>query len=63
MSWIKCLVAGLSPQKTGLNLISVHVGYVVDKVALRRFPVRVLRDFTVSIIPPMLHTQRLSQTL
>jgi len=50
------LVAGLSPQKTGLNPISVHVGFIVDKLALRRVSVRILRAISVVIIPPMLHT-------
>jgi hypothetical protein len=30
VSWLRRLVAGLSPQRPG----SVHVGFVVDKVAL-----------------------------
>lgn len=49
------MIAGLSPQKTGFNPRSVHVSFMVDKVALVRFPFRVFRVSSVSIIPPMLH--------
>jgi hypothetical protein len=38
----------------------VHVGFVVDKVALGRFFLRTLQFFSVIIIPPMLHTHLLS---
>jgi hypothetical protein len=33
--WLRRLVAGLSPRRTGLDPGSVHVGFVVDKVVLR----------------------------
>jgi hypothetical protein len=35
---------------------SVHVGFVVDKVALGQVFLWVLRFFPVNIIPPWLHT-------
>jgi hypothetical protein len=35
--WLRRLVAGLSPRRPGFDLRSVHVGFVVDKVALGRF--------------------------
>ena len=35
--------------------VSVHVGFVVDKVALGQVFPRVLRFYPVNLIPPMLH--------
>jgi glycosidase len=32
--WLRRLVAGLSPRRTGFATGSIHVGFVVDKVAL-----------------------------
>jgi hypothetical protein len=32
--WLRRLVAGLSPRRPGFDPGSVHVGFVVDKVAL-----------------------------
>jgi hypothetical protein len=32
--WLRRLVAGLSPGRTGFDPVSVHVGFVVDKVVL-----------------------------
>jgi hypothetical protein len=32
--WLRQLVTGLSPRRPGFNPGSVHVGFVVDKVAL-----------------------------
>jgi hypothetical protein len=32
--WLRRLVAGLSPRRLGFDSGSVHVGFVVDKVAL-----------------------------
>jgi hypothetical protein len=32
--WLRRLVVGLSPRRPGFNPGSVHVGFVVDKVAL-----------------------------
>jgi hypothetical protein len=54
--WLKRSVAGLSPQKNGFAPGSVHVGFVVDKVALGQVLLRVLRFFPVNITPPLLHT-------
>ena len=34
MPWLRRLVAGFSPRRPGLDAGSVHVGFVVDKVAL-----------------------------
>ena len=34
VSWLRRLVAGLSPRRPGFDPGSVHVGFVVDKVAL-----------------------------
>jgi hypothetical protein len=47
--------AGLSPQRPGFNPGSVHVGFVVDKVALEQVFSRVLRFSTVNFFPPVLH--------
>jgi hypothetical protein len=49
--WLRRLVAGLSPRRPA----SVHVGFVVDKVALGQVFLRVLRIFPVNFIPPVLH--------
>jgi hypothetical protein len=35
--WLKRLVGGLSPRRPGFAPGSIHVGFVVDKVALGRF--------------------------
>jgi len=50
--WLRRLVAGLSPRRPGFAPGSVHVGFVVDKVALGQVFLRVLRFSPVSIIPP-----------
>jgi hypothetical protein len=34
MPWLRSLVAGLSPRRPGFAPGSIHVGFVVDKVAL-----------------------------
>jgi hypothetical protein len=34
VTWLKRLVASLSPRRSGFDPGSVHVGFVVDKVAL-----------------------------
>jgi hypothetical protein len=49
------LVAGLSPRRPGFDPSSVHVGFVVGKVALEQVFPRVLRCSLVSFIPPVLH--------
>jgi hypothetical protein len=52
VQWLRWLVAGVSPRRPGFTSWSVHVGFVVDKVA----PSRVLRFSPVNIIPPWLST-------
>jgi hypothetical protein len=45
--WLRWLVAGLSPRRPGFDPESVHVGFVVDKVALGQvFPP------STSVFPP-----------
>ena len=53
--WLRRLVAGLSPRRPGFDLGSVHVGFVVDKVALGQIFPRILRFSPVNLIPPVLH--------
>jgi hypothetical protein len=53
--WLRPLVTRLSPRKPGFDLGSVHMGFVVDKVALGQVFLRVLRFSPVSIIPLVLH--------
>jgi hypothetical protein len=58
----------LSPRKHGLDTGSLHEGFVVDEVAPQEVLLRVLRVYTLSIIPPELHThsfiyQRLHEVL
>jgi hypothetical protein len=53
--WLMRLVSGLPPQKLGFDPGSVHVGFVVDKVALEQVFPRVLRFSPVSFIPTVLH--------
>jgi hypothetical protein len=43
------------PRRPGFDPKSVHVGFVVDKVALRQVFPRVRRFSHVNIIPPLLH--------
>jgi len=47
--WLRRLVAGLSPRRPGFAPGSVHVGFVVDKVALGQVFLRVLRFSPVNI--------------
>jgi hypothetical protein len=54
VQWLRQLVAGLLPLRPGFALASVHVGFVVDKVALGQVFLRVLRFPPVSIILPEL---------
>jgi hypothetical protein len=49
--WLRRLVAGLSPLRPGFDPGSVHVGLVVDNVALGQVFVRVLRFSPVNFIP------------
>jgi hypothetical protein len=51
--WLKRLVAGLSVRKPRFAPSLVHVGFVVDKVALEQGFLRVLQFSSVSIIPPL----------
>jgi hypothetical protein len=53
--WLRPLAAGLPPQRPGFDPRSVHVGFVVDKVALGQGFLRVLRFSPVNFIPPVLH--------
>jgi hypothetical protein len=52
--WLKRLVAGLSPRRPEFAPGSIHVGFVVGKVALGQVFLRVLFS-PASIIPPLLH--------
>jgi hypothetical protein len=52
--WLRSLVAGLPPRKPGFATGSIHVGFVVDKVALGQVFLRVIRFSPVNIIPPSL---------
>jgi hypothetical protein len=49
------LAAALPPRRPGFDPGSVHVGFVVDKVALAQVFLRVLRFSPVNFIPPVLH--------
>ena len=51
MPWLKLSVARLSQRRFGLNPRPVHVGFVVDKLALGQGYVRVIRFSPVSSIP------------
>jgi hypothetical protein len=53
--WLRRLVAGLSSRRPGFDPGSVHVGFMVDSVALGHVFPRVLRFSPVSFIPPVLH--------
>jgi hypothetical protein len=50
--WLRRLDAGLSPWNPGLAPRSIHVGFVVDKVAVGEGLLRVILFFPVNIIPP-----------
>jgi hypothetical protein len=53
--WRRRLVAGLPPRRPGIDPESVHVGFVVNHVALGQVLLRVLRVSPVNFIPPVLH--------
>jgi hypothetical protein len=53
--WLRRLAAGLPPGRPGFDPGPVHVGFVVDKVALGQVFPRVLRFSPVNFIPPVLH--------
>jgi len=52
--WLRGLIVDLSLRKPGFDPRSVHVRFMVDKVALRYLPV--FRFSPVSIVLPILHT-------
>jgi hypothetical protein len=52
--WLRQLVAGLPPRRSTFDFGSVHVGFLVDKVALGRVFPRVLPFSSVNFIPPVL---------
>jgi hypothetical protein len=53
--WLRRLVAGLPPRRSRFDPGSLHVGFVVDKVALGQIFSPVLRFSLVSFIPLVLH--------
>jgi hypothetical protein len=53
--WVRRLVAGLSPRRPGFDPDSVHVGFVVDKIALGQVLLQVRLLSPVNLIPPVLH--------
>jgi hypothetical protein len=53
--WLRRLVAGLSPRRSGFDPGSVHVGFVVDNMALGQVFPRVLRFSPVNLIQPVLN--------
>jgi hypothetical protein len=63
VSSLRRLVAGLSPRRPGFDPRSVHVGFVVDQVALGQDFPRVLRFSPVSFFPPVLHYTEKRKTL
>jgi hypothetical protein len=52
--WLRSLVTGLSPRRPRFATRSIHVGFVVDKVALGQVSLRVLRFSHQYTIPPSL---------
>jgi hypothetical protein len=52
VSWLRRLVAGLSPWRPGFMPGTVHMGFMVGKVTLGQVFRQFLRFFPVSIIPP-----------
>jgi hypothetical protein len=53
--WLRRLVTVLSRRRPGFDPESVHVGFVVDNVALGQVFPRVLRFSPVNFIPPLLY--------
>jgi hypothetical protein len=53
--WLRRLAAGLPPRRTRFDPGSVHLGFVVGKVALGQVSPRVLRFYPVNFIPPVVH--------
>ena len=54
MPWLGWLITGLSQLKPGLNSRWSLVAFAVDKVALGRVILQVLRCSSVTITPPVL---------
>ena len=52
-SWLRCLVAGLSPHRMESDSRSVHVKFAADKQAMGQAVFSVLRLFSVTNIPLM----------
>jgi hypothetical protein len=52
--WIRSLVAGLSPWRPGFAPGSIHMGFLLGKVAPGQVLLWILLFFPVSIIPPSL---------
>jgi hypothetical protein len=52
VAWLRRVVTALSLQRPKLAPGSIHVGFVVDKVALGQVFLQVLRFSPVTIIPP-----------
>jgi hypothetical protein len=52
---LRLLAADLLPRRPGFDPGSVHMVFVVDKVALGQVFPRVLRFFPVNFIPPVFH--------
>jgi hypothetical protein len=50
--WLKQLVTGLSPLRTGFAAGAVYVGFMVDRVALEQIFLRFIRFSPVNIFPP-----------
>jgi hypothetical protein len=55
MPWLKQLVASPSPQRPRLMPLSVYVGFVLDRVALRHAFLSVLQLSSVSCGSPFSH--------
>jgi hypothetical protein len=53
--WLRQLVTGLSPRRPGFDVGLVHVGFVVDNVALGQVLLQVLRFSPANFIAPVLH--------
>jgi hypothetical protein len=49
--WLRSLVAGLSPRRPGFAPGAIHVGFVLDKVALGQVFILVIQFSPVNIIP------------
>jgi hypothetical protein len=56
VSWLSRLASSLLWWRLGFAPKPVHVGFVVEKVALRQVFLRVLRVSPVNVIPLWLHT-------